>query len=533
MESSELLVTAYQLLRDGTYFRAAPAAQAAMANDPEDPRAVLLFGLSTAAMGDVDEAAPILMRAAAMKPEADHPCTDFARFEPSFSPQAVTRLFRACLALAPGDNRLKTAFADFLIDARQPQTALEILSDVPESAVVHHMRGLAQADLCRFPEAITSFECALAHRPDAAATWSNLGMILKVEGRLTEAVAAHDRAVMLEPQNHQFRVNRSVALLKAGRWESAWQDYESRFALPGAPQPDLSRMLPSLGPTDSLAGQTVVALHEDGFGDTLQFLRYLPLLAERGARVIACVPSQLTRIMRTVPGVAEVVPAQALIPRHDFICPMFSLPRVFGTTPETVPSVPPLALDPKRLHQWKKWLPAGGLKVGLVWAGQPRPWLRGFGTLDARRSAGLRAFEPVLALRGISFVSLQAGPAAEQQVPAPMPLIDPMPHVDDFAETAAVIANLDLVISVDTAVVHLAGLLRKPVFLLDRYDACWRWLDRRRDSPWYPELTIFRQEQPNDWSAPMEQVADALRAMAADRGLAIREAVGWERAFIA
>ena len=136
-----------------------------------------------------------------------------------------------------------------------------------------------------------------------------------------------------------------------------------------------------------------------------------------------------------------------------------------------------------------------------MWAGQARPSLPGFATLDRRRSAGLAAFEPLFDVPGVSFVSLQAGPAARQPRPPGLELLDPMPEVEDFADTAAIIAGLDVVVSVDTSVVHLAGLVGKPVLLLDRYDGCWRWLSGRRDSPWYPGLTIFRQDDPDDWSA--------------------------------
>lgn len=533
MASPELLSTANQFLKAGSYFRAEPAARAAMLDDPDDPLAVLLLGLSIAAMGTADRAAPILLQAAAMAPNTDHPCTAFARFDPPFAPPAITRVFQACLRLAPDDNRLKAAFADFLIDAMKPLDALEILAELPETAPVHHMRGLAQAELSDFPAAIANFERAIAVRPDAAASWSNLGMVLKIEDRLDESLAAHDRAVALDPDNNQFRVNRSVALLKAGHWDRAWPDYERRFMLPGAPPSDLAKMLPSLAPGDSLAGLTVVAMHEDGLGDTLQFVRYLPLLAQRGARVVASVPSSLVRVVRAIPGVADVVTGKLMLPRHDFMCPMSSLPRVFATTPDTVPPVPPVDLDPAALHQWKKWLPAKTLKVGLVWAGQARPWLPGFTTLDQRRSAGLTAFGPLLALRGLSFVSLQAGPAADQRLAVQNPLIDPMPHIADFADTATVVANLDLVISVDTSVIHLAGLLRKPAFLMDRYDSCWRWLSGRHDSPWYPDLTIFRQQHPGDWSTPMEQAAAALRAMAAARGHVIRLADASDPTFLA
>ena len=322
-------------------------------------------------------------------------------------------------------------------------------------------------------------------------------------------------------------------MLKAGQWDRAWQDYEARFELTETPPIDLSRLMPSLRPTDNLAGLTILALHEDGFGDTLQFLRYLPLLAERGARVVVSVPPSLARVMQAVPGVAEVVTDPRRQPAHDFVCPMFSLPRVFGTTVHTIPPVPAVALDPATVRYWAGRLPFGGLRVGLVWAGQARPSLPGFGTLDRRRSAGLAAFEPLFDVTGASFVSLQAGPAARQPRPPGLDLHDPMPDVADFADTAAIIAALDVVVSVDTSVVHLAGLVGKPVFLLDRYDGCWRWLSGRRDSPWYPRLTIFRQDDPEDWSLPMTEAAASLSAMAMFRGFGSIRTDLREHAFVA
>ena len=393
--------------------------------------------------------------------------------------------------------------------------------------------GQARAEQNDFPSAIACFQAAAAMDPNAAASWSNLGMVLKVEARFEEAIAAHDRAVALQPGNAQLRVNRAVALLKAGDWQRAWQDYEARFELPGAPTIDRTQLLPSLRPGDSLRGLTVLALHEDGFGDTLNFLRYLPLLANQGARIIACVPPPLARIMQRVPGVQHVLTGSNVLPAHDFVCPMFSLPRVFGTTVETIPPVPAITLDRDLLQRWAGLLPSSGLRVGLVWAGQARPSLTGFQTLDRRRSAGLAAFAPLFNVPGMAFVSLQAGPQGRQPRPAWTDLIDPMPDVKDFADTAAIIAGLDVVVSVDTSVAHLAGLLAKPVFLLDRYDGCWRWLSGRCDSPWYSTLTIFRQEQPGDWSAPMAQAAASLHAMAIGRGFASKHPIMRESAFIA
>jgi hypothetical protein len=261
----------------------------------------------------------------------------------------------------------------------------------------------------------------------------------------------------------------------------------------------------------------VLVVQEEGLGDTLQFLRYLPLLAERGAHVAVAVPTQLTRLMRTISGVAEAPDSNAPVPRHHFHCSFNGLPRAFETTLETIPcAVPYLDADPALVTDWGGRLPpTQAVRVGLVWAGQARPWLPGFIGLDQRRSTDLATLAPLAAVSGVQFVSLQKGPAAlETRMPGgAFDLIDVMNEVRDFADTAAIIANLDLVISVDTSVVHLAGAMGKPVFLLDRYDHCWRWLSGREDSPWYPSLRIFRQARPSDWAAVIARVMVALDSL--------------------
>jgi tetratricopeptide (TPR) repeat protein len=517
MASPELRALVMRLIAAGSWHE---AESAAIQDTSDDSSVSVLLGLAIAAMGEDARAAPILVKAAAARLDAEHPCVDLANLKPPLPRSLVVRQFRACLRAAPSDHRLRLAFAEFLIDIGDAAEAERTLTDAPDSAASHHLLGLAQAEQAKFAACIDSFQHAVALDPAAAASWSNLGMVLKVEGRFTEAIAAHDKAVTLAPANPRFRVNRAVALLKAGQWERAWLDYEARFELPGAPAIDPQRLMPSLAQGDRLTGKTILALHEDGFGDTLQFLRYLPLLADRGARVIARVPPALYRVMRAVPGVTDVVTDTRHRPAHDFVCPMFSLPRVFATTPRTIPAMPPLTLDPALLRQWAGRLPYGGLRVGLVWAGQARPSLPGFGTLDRRRSAGLAAFGPILDVQGVTFVSLQAGPAARHPRPRGLEMFDPMPDVKDFADTAAIIAGLDVVVSVDTSVVHLAGLVGKPVLLLDRYDGCWRWLSGRLDSPWYPAMTILRQEQPDDWTSPMTEAAASLRAVTMFRGFA-------------
>ena len=217
-------------------------------------------------------------------------------------------------------------------------------------------------------------------------------MMLKIDGQFDAALQAYDQALARAPGDRQIRVNRAVTRLHAGRFAEAWQDEDWILAEPGRSVLPADRLLPPLSRLPDLTGRTVMVLQEEGLGDTLQFLRYLPLLARRGARVVAVVPPALTRLMRTVPGVAEVPDGDAPVPRFDFHCSFNGLPRAFETTLETIPcEVPYLAADPALVRHWRERMPAGdALRVGLCWAGQARPWLAGFVGLDRRRSTDRR-----------------------------------------------------------------------------------------------------------------------------------------------
>ena len=248
--------------------------------------------------------------------------------------------------------------------------------------------------------------------------------------------------------------------------------------------------------------------------------------------MIAVIPTPLVRIMRTVRGIAVLDDQSDTIPSHHFYCPFFSLPRAFETTPDTIPAPLPYVAGRSRLDRTLERPPASCRRArGLpcLGAGQARPNAPGFAILDGRRSMALANLAPLAAVPGVIFVSLQHGKEAAQAgaPPAGMTLFDPMLGVKDFADTAAIVANLDLVISVDTSVVHLAGALGKPVFLLDRYDHCWRWLSGRADSPWYPGMRIFRQRHIGDWDPVPPEATAALADFAAalHRGTA-RDAVG-------
>ena len=269
---------------------------------------------------------------------------------------------------------------------------------------------MALIDLGDMAGAIGAFREAVEHAPDDAAAWANLGLALKIEGRFEECFAAYDKALAQAPQDAQIRLNRAVALLRAGRMAEAWPDYESRLALGQGPRLPMATLLPALAAEPDLAGRTVLAWHEEGFGDTLQFARYLPLLAARGARVLAWVPLELQRLMRTLDGVAAVLGPPDAAPEFDWHVPFFSLPRVFGTTLATIPATAPyLHADPAAAAARARLLAGGGLRVGLVWAGQARPWLPGFSALDRRRSMDLAALAPLADIPGFPLYRSRKG----------------------------------------------------------------------------------------------------------------------------
>ena len=515
----QLLSNALMCLETERWRRAEAECQALLAQAPDDVEGTLLLGITVAAMGEPERAAPLLARVARARPNHAHPCNDLAAMRPAVPRKLVAAQYRACLALARQDSRLRRDFASFLLDHDEPAEALAVLELAENCPATRNLAGIALAELGRFPEAIEAFEFAVTHDPGPSMGWSNLGLMLKVEGRFDDALVAYDEAVARSPGDARIHVNRSVALLHAGRWSEAWAEYEWRLRLPGHTPLPLDRLLPAVDTLGDMRGLTVLAQHEEGFGDTLQFMRYLPMLAERGVRVVAMVPQVLIRVVASVTGVAEVIPSDAQVPAYDYHCPFFSLPRAFASTIDTVPSAPYLRADPILSASWRDRLPEGGLRVGLVWAGQARPWLPGFTSLDARRSAGLPAFAPLAGVPGLNLISLQAGSPAQRTtvLPRGMQLHDPMGNVSDFADTAAIIDNLDVVVSVDTAVLHLAAAMGKRVLLLDRYDNCWRWLSGRMDSPWYPTLTIFRQDVLGDWSAPMHRVAAELTRIAGEK----------------
>lgn len=377
--------------------------------------------------------------------------------------------------------------------------------------------GNALLALGAFRDAEAAYRAAIASAPNLAAAHANLGAALRDMGRLAEAEHALRTALELAPQSAPAHFNLGLVLLSAGKWEEGWPEHEWRWHTGAMPALRLS--VPQWEGEDA-RGRTILLHAEQGLGDTLQFVRYAPLLAARGARVILQVQRPLVRLLKHLPGPSRVLAEGETPPEFELHCPLMSLPYAFGTTPATVPAGPYengayLRADALLIARWQARLPPrrGALRVGLVWAGDPRAGEPRAHYADKRRSIPLTAFAPLGGVKGVEFFSLQWGKARKDAVPPGLALIDLMGEVSDFADTAALIAGLDLVISVDTAVAHLAGALGKPVWLLSRFDGCWRWLTKREDSPWYPTMRLFRQQAPGNWAPVIARVRAALSAL--------------------
>ncbi|CAB3798738.1 hypothetical protein LMG28688_04795 [Paraburkholderia caffeinitolerans] len=433
--------------------------------------------------------------------------------------------FRRALAVAPNYVSARINLAVLLWQTRRPADAeaqyREILRVQPDHPLAQNNLGLLLLDLGRPKDAEAAFRHALAIDASAPEMHNNLGNALNRQGRAREAIAAYRQALALRPDYPTASGNLAMVLLRLGAFEEGWRLYESRTdestgaavgTLPPVPYPKWRG--------EPLQGKSLLVWPEQGYGDLLQFCRYLPLMKARGVAHlgVACPPA-LVRLFASLEGVDAIYPldGKTTIPGHDYWCLMLSLPMHCGTTLDTIPARTPYLRAPADLTRaWRARLPAHGFKVGLVWSGDPRAHDRGSNAIDKRRSVLARAFLPLLGLAdstGVKFVSLQKGDAAQSQIedlPPHLRPFDPMHDVRDFADTAAIIECLDLVISVDTSVAHLAGALNKPVWILSRHDGCWRWLRDRDDTPWYLGARLFRQTEPGNWADVIDRVGQAL-----------------------
>lgn len=380
-------------------------------------------------------------------------------------------------------------------------------------------RANALSDMNRPQDAQASYQRALELAPAFVDAWNNLGLTLVDMKLHDEALQSYERALALNADWAEAHWNYALCLLQMGRLEQGWREYEWRWQRHRIQASQRSFAQPLWLGEFPLEGKTILLHAEQGLGDTLQFCRYAPLVAAMGARVILEVPKELMRLLTTLAGVAELVEQGQPLPAFDFHAPLLSLPLAFGTDLASIPSGTPYVFaDNAEAQCWAQRLAGDGapaLKVGLVWAGGNRPHVAELRKTDARRSVTLETLRPILDVQHVRFYSLQKGPAAQQlrdKQALGERIIDYTDELDDFADTAALVENLDLVITVDTAVAHLAGAMNKPVWIMNRFDTCWRWLLERTDSPWYPGVRLFRQPALGDWDSVVKEVRDALSA---------------------
>lgn len=427
--------------------------------------------------------------------------------------------FEHALAKRAADPRILNDLAEVLLALDRLDDAETTLGEAlrlnPDLARTHNNLGHLMNYRGRFEEAEASVRSALCLQPEHAPLHHHLGNILYNLGRVAEAEASYRTALRIQPEHRGSHVNLGRTLLLAGRFEEGWKEFRWRFEM--TTDWNGRRFAVPFWNGEPIGERRILLYADRGLGDTIQLCRYVPQIAA-GARTILAVQPGLVRLLSRLPGVGQIVTRGDEEPAFDLYCALMSLPLALGTTLETIPAMTAyLTPDPADAACWRERLSGvAGLRVGLCWAGDrwrdPRRVV-----IDRRRSITLDTLAPLGGMPGVEFVSLQKGPPAAEAAHPPhgMTLHDFTDDLQDFADTAALIDALDLVISVDTSVAHMAGALGKPVWLLNRFDTDWRWLQDREDSPWYPTLRQFRQATPGDWHGVIGRVRDALRQLAA------------------
>jgi Flp pilus assembly protein TadD len=442
--------------------------------DPENSRALFLFGTLHAREGRTAQAITLLER-----------CT---QLQPTLS---VAHNALGCALLATGDSA--RAAAAFRRAIECPEPCVEAFCNLGAWC-----RGEGQLE-----EAVELYRRALAIKPSFVEVWCNLGVALKELGRLDEAIEALHRALALKPDSAEAHFNEGLLLLLKGDYRGGWPKHEYRWATEQRhARRNFSQPL-WLGETP-LDGQTILIHAEQGLGDTLQFVRYVPLVVQKGAKVVLEVqPALKTLLAANAPGI-EVLSRGERLPAFDVHCPLFSLPRAFSTDLRSIPgSVPYLAAPALQRQKWSQLLPQFQRpRVGVVWFGNRQH------RNDANRSIPPAAMQSFVDNSPVSLYCLQKdivnpGDAA---LAASSRMIAMGERIHDFSDTAVICEQLDLVISVDTSVAHLSGALGRPLWLLLPAVPDWRWLMERDDTPWYPTARLFRQSSPRDWETVLRQV---------------------------
>ncbi len=485
---------------------------------PDDAAAHNKRGIELARGGRWPDALAHFDRAVALKPDYAEAYNNRALIlqELNRPADALASLDRG-VALTPDNARAHNNRGAVLQDLKRFDEALaahaQALALKPDFAEAQFNTATALRALKRFDEAIAAFEKALALRPDYPEAYQNLGVTLQDEKRLEEAVAAYRKAIALRPHYAEAYNNLGFCELQLGRFTDGFRDYEWRKQLPGAPAQFFTR--PEWR-GEALAGKTLLVHAEQGFGDTLQFCVYGKAAAARGIKTVMAVQDPLRRLLQQLRPAVDIVGPDAMLAAYDYHCSLMSLPGRLGVTLDALPAERNyIAADPALSRLWNDRLPPRPVspkpRIGVAWSGNPKQ------KNDHNRSMTLQALSPIFAADA-HWIALQkdvrAGDAA---LLAELPVAPLGGSLTDFADTAALIDNLDLVITVDTSVAHLAGAMGKPVWILLAYYPDWRWFLEGETSPWYPSARLFRQDRSRSWENAVARLRGAVHEFARSR----------------
>ena len=474
---------------------------------PEHSDALHLLGLVAHQTGRDDVALGCVARAIQVNPRAPfyhnnlgNILQDLQRFSDA------VMCYQKALELDPEYGEAYNNLGSALQELERPQEALgcyqEALRRNPTHAEAYNNTGSVLLALGYFEDAVASYRQALSLKQNYPDGWTNLGNALITRLRFDEALACYQEALRIQPDHPRAHWNRALVLLLLGDFERGWDEYEwrwkqKRIQAPTSTQPQWDG--------SPLSGQTILLHAEQGLGDTLQFLRYAPSVKQAGGTVIVQCQERLLPLVEGLPGVDQWVVAGEELPAFDVHAPLLSLPGIFRTELSSIPEPVRLQADPARVEFWRSRLPERA--VGISWAGSHTH------KRDRDRSMPFACLAPLSQVPGLKLVSLQRGPEMDdlKTAPAGLDIVNPEQEAQSMADTAAIIANLDLVITVDTMLAHLAASLGKPVWNLLSHLPDWRWLLERTDTPWYPGMRLWRQPRPDDWDGVVKELVKALR----------------------
>ena len=487
-----------------------------IANRPDDFALLTDYGITLYKQDRLEEAAAAYREALRAKPDYVPALANLGTaLRENRKPEEAVPYYEKALQLKPDAPEIWLNLGATWWDLSQLDKAIvcyqKALAANPDYPDAHINLGTVLVALDKKDQAEGAYREALRLKPGHPDALTNLGAIAQEKVRYDEALAFYDQALRSVPDFAPARWRKGMIYLAYGRYAEGWALYEEGYGKRALRGHALFRERKWSGA--AMPGGKLLIWGEQGLGDALQFVRYAALCKEKVAKVSVMAPKPLLRLFKNCPfidGVSDSFPTDAF----DAQASMMSLPFLLGTTLENIPAAMPYLFTDEATRA--KWAPkfAGlkGFKVGLVWAGSAREGMVNAHLTDKKRSVTLEQLRPLFDVPGVTFVNLQMGKPAEQIGASDLGarLVNMMSEVRDFLDTAAIIENLDLVITVDTSVAHLAGGLGKPVWILSRYDACWRWLQNRAHSPWYPTARIFGQPEMGNWDAVVKQVAAAL-----------------------